>query len=84
MCLILQLIRLVLILTLNGTAPCTDVSASVQVIVNPVPDAGNNGVLAICSNQNPVDLFSSLTGTPQSGGIWSPPLNSGTGYLIRL
>src|SRR5574343_1983340 len=56
--------------TLNGTAPCTSVSASVQVVVNPVPDAGNNGVLAICSNQSPVDLFASLTGTPQSGGTW--------------
>ena len=67
--------------TLNGTAPCTNVSATVQVVVNPVPDAGNNGVLAICSNQSPVDLFASLTGTPQSGGTWSPPLNSGTGIF---
>ncbi|WP_345088064.1 gliding motility-associated C-terminal domain-containing protein, partial [Flavobacterium cheonhonense] len=67
--------------TLNGTAPCTNVSANVQVVVNPVPDAGNNGVLAICSNQSPVDLFASLTGTPQSGGTWSPPLNSGTGIF---
>jgi gliding motility-associated-like protein len=67
--------------TLNGTAPCTNVSASVQVVVNPVPEAGNNGVLAICSNQSPVDLFASLTGTPQSGGTWSPPLNSGTGIF---
>ncbi|MFN4026702.1 MAG: gliding motility-associated C-terminal domain-containing protein, partial [Flavobacterium sp.] len=67
--------------TLNGTAPCTDVSASVQVIVNPVPDAGNNGVLAICSNQNSVDLFTSLTGSPQTGGTWSPPLASGTGVF---
>ncbi|NNT72514.1 T9SS type B sorting domain-containing protein [Flavobacterium sp. IMCC34852] len=67
--------------TLSGTAPCQSSSATVQVTVNPVPDAGNDGTLNICSNQNPVDLFASLSGTPQSGGTWTPVLASGTGIF---
>ncbi|WP_295338745.1 gliding motility-associated C-terminal domain-containing protein [Flavobacterium sp.] len=67
--------------TITGVAPCPDSSASVQVTVNPVPDAGNDGILAICSNQNSVDLFASLSGTPQSGGTWSPALASGSGIF---
>ena len=46
-----------------------------------MPDAGNNGTLNICSNQNSVDLFNSLLGTPQVGGTWSPTLASGTGIF---
>ncbi len=67
--------------TLSGTAPCQSSSATIQVTVNQVPDAGNSGILNICSNQNSVDLFASLSGTPQIGGTWSPPLASGTGIF---
>ncbi|WP_333876571.1 gliding motility-associated C-terminal domain-containing protein, partial [Flavobacterium sp.] len=67
--------------TVSGIAPCPSASATVNVTVNPVPNAGSDGTLAICSNQNPVDLFNSLTGTPQSGGVWSPALASGTGIF---
>jgi gliding motility-associated-like protein len=67
--------------TLSGTAPCTAVSATVNVIVNPLPNAGTNGVLNICSNASPQNLFSSLLGTPQTGGTWSPALASGTGVF---
>jgi gliding motility-associated-like protein len=51
------------------------------VVINPVPNAGNDGALNICSNQNPVDLFLSLGGTPQTGGTWTPALASGTGVF---
>ncbi len=67
--------------TLSATAPCQPLSAAVQVIVKPIPDAGNNATLSICPNQNSVDLFASLTGAPQSGGTWSPALASGTGVF---
>ncbi|MEK8180313.1 gliding motility-associated C-terminal domain-containing protein, partial [Flavobacterium buctense] len=67
--------------SVTGTTPCPTSSASVEVIINPVPDAGIDGTLAICSNQNSVDLFASLTGTPQLGGTWSPSLVSGTGIF---
>jgi gliding motility-associated-like protein len=63
------------------SAPCPSSSATVQVTVNPVPDAGNNGTLSICSNQNPVNLFDSLLGTPQPGGTWSPALASASGIF---
>ncbi|PWK18758.1 hypothetical protein LX78_02066, partial [Xanthomarina spongicola] len=44
--------------------------------------AGNNGSLEICEDDtNTYDLFNSLGGTPDSGGIWSPALNSGTGLF---
>ncbi|WP_291127762.1 beta strand repeat-containing protein [Flavobacterium sp. UBA7682] len=67
--------------TILGTTPCPPASASVEVIVNPIPDAGSDGTLTICSNQNSVDLFASLLGTPQLGGTWSPALASGTGIF---
>ncbi|MDI1316365.1 hypothetical protein, partial [Flavobacterium sp.] len=67
--------------TIAGTSPCASDSAVVTVLVNPIPNAGTNGSLAICSNQNPVDLFDSLQGTPQAGGIWTPTLASGTGVF---
>jgi len=67
--------------TISGSAPCGDVSADVFVTVNPVPDAGQSNTLDICSNQNPVDLFNSLLGTPQPGGNWFPALASGTGIF---
>jgi gliding motility-associated-like protein len=51
------------------------------VVINPVPNAGNDGALNICSNQNPVDLFFLLGGTPQAGGVWTPTLASGTGVF---
>ncbi|MBP8157037.1 MAG: gliding motility-associated C-terminal domain-containing protein, partial [Flavobacterium sp.] len=67
--------------TITGSVPCPPSSASVQVTVNAVPDAGNDANLAICSNQNAVDLFNSLIGTPQVGGIWTPTLASGSGIF---
>jgi gliding motility-associated-like protein len=65
----------------NTSAPCTSQPGQVTVVINPVPNAGNDGTLNICSNQNPVDLFNSLLGTPQTGGTWSPALASGTGLF---
>ncbi|MCA0350188.1 MAG: gliding motility-associated C-terminal domain-containing protein [Bacteroidetes bacterium] len=67
--------------TVIGNPLCPPATVSVQVTVNPIPNAGTDGNLFICSNQNSVDLFNSLTGSPQTGGTWSPPLNSGTGIF---
>ncbi|MCK0125790.1 hypothetical protein MWU76_15470, partial [Gelidibacter sp. F2691] len=63
--------------TVSGMDPCGDASASVTVTVNPLPDAGANGNLVLCSNDAPQDLFNSLGGTPETGGTWSPALASG-------
>ncbi|WP_166426955.1 gliding motility-associated C-terminal domain-containing protein [Flavobacterium psychrotolerans] len=67
--------------TLSGTQPCDKDTATVTVTINPIPDAGIDNTVAICSNVNPVDLFSYLLGTPQSGGTWTPALDSGTGMF---
>ncbi|WP_293895890.1 gliding motility-associated C-terminal domain-containing protein, partial [Flavobacterium sp.] len=67
--------------TLSGTAPCSNDSATISVTVNPIPDAGTDGTKTFCSNGAPTDLFLSLGGTPQAGGIWSPALTSGTGVF---
>jgi len=61
---------------------CEDASASVIVSVIPPPNAGMDGALEICENDtNTYDLFDSLNGSPQTGGTWSPTLNSGTGIF---
>lgn len=63
----------------NGV--CGSESSQVTVTVNSVPDAGTNGMLTICENELPVDLFNSLGGSPDVGGVWSPSLTSGTGFF---
>lgn len=68
--------------TFEGNQPCDDDTATVTVTINPIPDAGQNGVAPqLCSNFPSVDLFTFLNGTPQSGGVWTPTLVSGTGIF---
>lgn len=67
--------------TFSGNQPCDDDTATVTVIVNPLPDAGEDSNAAICSNIAPVDLITYLAGTPQAGGTWTPALASGTGLF---
>src|SRR5690606_29941588 len=67
--------------TVAGTAPCADDAATVTVTINPIPDAGTDGIAFFCTNDAPEDLILSLGGTPQSGGTWSPALSSGTGVF---
>jgi mucin-2 len=69
------------IYTVVAAPPCVNDTASATVTVTPQTDAGNDAVANLCSNANPVDLFTLLTGTPQTGGTWSPTLPSGTGLF---
>ncbi|MEO8589548.1 MAG: T9SS type A sorting domain-containing protein [Flavobacteriales bacterium] len=41
-----------------------------QIVVTDPPNAGEDGMLAICSNGLPTDLFMQLQGTPNAGGVW--------------
>jgi len=59
--------------TVSGQAPCTNAVAQVNIIQNQAPNAGQNGLLTVCSDQPPVNLFISLGGTPNTGGTWTAP-----------
>src|SRR5690606_17605439 len=67
--------------TFFGNQPCDNDTATVTVTVNPLPDAGTDGIVTFCTNFAPADLFNYLGGTPQPGGTWSPALSSGTGVF---
>lgn len=59
----------------SGT--CADSSATVTVAVTNVFDAGSNNSISECNDNNAVDLFANLGGTPDGGGIWSDDDASG-------
>ncbi|WP_299099980.1 T9SS type B sorting domain-containing protein [uncultured Winogradskyella sp.] len=63
----------------NGV--CGSATAEVNVLINELPNAGDNGNLEICINSASVDLFDNLNGSPDLGGIWTPTLSSGTGIF---
>ena len=56
-------------------------SSETEVREECIPDFDNDGILEICINSSSVDLFDSLTGTPDTGGVWTPSLTSGTGIF---
>jgi hypothetical protein len=75
------------IYTVAATSPCsTDATASVTVTEQAQPNAGTNGTLTICAGTTvtAADLFGALTGTPQSGGTWSPTLAGAGTYTYTV
>ncbi|MFN7014755.1 MAG: hypothetical protein ACK4ON_10860, partial [Bacteroidia bacterium] len=67
--------------TLSGAQPCDNDSAVITVIVNQVPNAGDDSSVTLCSNNPAQDLFLLLGSNAQAGGTWSPALASGTGFF---
>ena len=67
--------------TVSSNNSCPDESATVTVSIIAQPNAGTNGTIELCSNNDPIDLFLSLGGTPETGGNWTPTLTSGTGVF---
>ncbi|MBK9536113.1 MAG: proprotein convertase P-domain-containing protein [Flavobacteriales bacterium] len=59
--------------TSSGACGPATASATVEVIVNLLTDAGDNGDVTVCSNAGPAGLFAELEGTPIAGGTWSGP-----------
>ncbi len=62
--------------TVAGSAPCASVSSLVQVTINPVPVAGEDGALSICTSGATANLFMQLGGSPQATGTWTDPLGA--------
>ncbi len=67
------------IYSVTGNSPCPSDTAEVIVSSNNQPNAGIDGAETICMGDTTIiNLFDSLGGTPDTGGTWNPPLNSGT------
>ncbi|WP_400072632.1 gliding motility-associated C-terminal domain-containing protein [Zobellia russellii] len=73
--------------TVAATAPCTvDNTSEVVVSEQAAPDAGSDGTLTICEGAtvNETQLFAQLSGTPDSGGIWSPAMAGAGTYTYTV
>lgn len=68
-----------LLYTVNGLADCPATTASVSIQVHTAPDAGDGGILTLCSDASAIGLFTALEGTPMSGGQWTDPLGQPIG-----
>ncbi len=59
--------------TVLGQSPCVNATAVATVIVNPMPDAGSDAVVTVCSDQQSFLLIDALGGTPDLSGTWTAP-----------
>jgi gliding motility-associated-like protein len=59
--------------TVQGPDPCPAASATVNVQLFTAADAGEDAAQSVCSDHDPVGLFSLLGGAPQPGGSWTGP-----------
>ncbi|WP_194506907.1 VWA domain-containing protein [Psychroserpens luteus] len=50
-------------------------TATLTITEDDVPDTGENGMLTVCEGVTPTneELFDSLAGTPNEGGVWTGP-----------
>ncbi len=67
--------------TVTSSNSCPTSQANVTVIIEPAKNAGIDGNITFCNNNAPANLFTFLGGNPDTGGIWSPTLASGTGIF---
>ena len=61
---------------------CNNVSSQMTLNINStIVNAGTDGTISVCSNDPSFNLFDILNDNPDTGGTWSPSLNSGTGVF---
>jgi len=70
------------IYTVNGAAPCPNSSATVNVTVNQLPNAGTDAAAALCATAGATVLTSLLGGTPGAGGTWTDPSGQAIGTSV--
>ncbi|MCH2081782.1 MAG: right-handed parallel beta-helix repeat-containing protein, partial [Saprospiraceae bacterium] len=64
--------------TVTGVAPCTNSVATLTINVTQAADAGGSGSTSICNDGgSSLDLFATLTGSPDAGGTWSDDSGAG-------
>jgi len=59
--------------TVTALSPCVDASATVNVFIAPVADAGADATTLQCSSAEAFILTELLAGTPEPDGIWRNP-----------
>lgn len=67
--------------TITGTGGCPNATATITVAENALPNAGISATIQRCASDNSLNLFSSLSGSPQTTGTWSGPSVLGGGHL---
>jgi len=68
----------------GGISPCLTDTATVTVVVSPIPDSGTfTGIQSFCTSVGTVDLATLLTGN-QSGGTWTDSNNNPTPNVINI
>lgn len=60
--------------TVDAVLPCPQQSSTLDITVDPLPQAGEDDSLAVCADGAVVELFSLLGGIPDNGGSWLDPL----------
>jgi gliding motility-associated-like protein len=56
--------------TVTGTPPCANATATLNITVNPRPNAGTDGQVTLCRTDGAFNLFSLLGPGAQQGGSW--------------
>ena len=60
------------------TNTCGTSTSELTVNLNSAPNAGETSILTTCNSSSSTNLLTIMNGAPESGGAWSPQLNSGT------
>ncbi len=56
--------------TVAAVLPCPTLSSTLNIAVDALPDAGEDGELTLCADAPSTPLFPTLGGNPDAGGVW--------------